>query len=40
VYGEASIREAILQELWGLFFKDDVTENVDNLLSPYMALAL
>jgi len=40
INGEVNIREAILQELWGLFFKDDVTAEVMDLLNPYMVVAL
>lgn len=40
VYGEENIKEAIYQELWGLFFKEDVSAEIDNLLMPYSVLAL
>jgi len=40
VVGEEAIREAILQELWGLFFKDDMKMEVDMLIGPYMRMAL
>lgn len=37
--GEDVIREAILQELWGLFFKDDTALEVERLIHPYKVLA-
>jgi len=40
IYGETNIREAILQELWGLFFHDDKNQDVEELLHPFMTLAL
>ena len=40
IVGEANIREAILQELWGLFFKDDMSMEVNKLLNPYMRMAV
>ena len=40
VEGQETIKEAIFQELWGLFFKDDMRKEVDDLIHNYKVVAL
>ena len=40
IYGEENIKEAIMQQVWGMLFKDEVNPMIDDLLAPYMTLAL